>query len=75
MKITLTHKVFNQLEYAKKFIKSWDYHLIASDAYSAGYDQCKKDFNIEGDINSSVEVEMNDGSHQIGEKLTGRKEA
>lgn len=48
-------------EAAKRFTKAWDYFAVFSDAYSLG----RQDALSQGEMSEQVEVEINDGSHQL----------
>lgn len=82
MKIILNTKELLCLDYSKKFKNTWEYYCISKDAFLAGYEAAKNvllmnigDEELRMIIKESGEVkihevELNNGEHQIGAKLT-----
>lgn len=56
------------IDYSEKYKRNWEYYCLVKDAWLAGYAQAKKNFT-EFETESQTLVSEN-GSHQIGEKLT-----
>lgn len=56
------------LDYAERFKRNWEYYGLVKDAWLAGYAQAKANFT-EFEKEPETLIAEN-GSHQIGEKLT-----
>jgi len=69
--VTLLQKACR--DYCFKHIKVWDYYAIASDAFQAGV-RAGMEFQLKGTGNETIEIEREEGSHQIGAKMSGRKD-
>jgi hypothetical protein len=52
------------VEHSKRFTKAWDYFMISTSAYMAGYKQAQDDIlNFTGE--ELTEVDVVDGEHQL----------
>lgn len=61
MKVKMTLQEYSAYEYAKKF-KSWEHYIIAKDAYLVA----AKTFSVDNtEANFEVDVQFQDGSHQL----------
>ena len=74
MKVFMTKMEKSCIDYSQKFIRNWEYYPISTGAFLSGYRQALEDIKNSVDPNSIVEVEINEGCHQIGEKISGRKD-